>query len=96
MIQRPSEMGTNEFGAWANELCAGLTDDHLKVLRQAAQAAQCALPENAHWAAIRESVKTSDDLEVDDDAVVSVGDGGAFVQAWAWAPAVEDDDGESV
>lgn len=28
----------------------------------------------------------SDDCEIDDDAIVSVSDRGAFVQAWVWVP----------
>lgn len=28
----------------------------------------------------------SDECEIDDDAKVSIGDGGAFVQAWLWVP----------
>lgn len=28
----------------------------------------------------------TDDLKVDDDAVVSTGEGGAWVQAWVWVP----------
>jgi hypothetical protein len=26
----------------------------------------------------------SDEIEIDDDAIVSVGEGGAFVAAWVW------------
>ena len=32
----------------------------------------------------RDSVQTNDELEVDDNAVVSQTDNGAFVQAWVW------------
>lgn len=32
----------------------------------------------------------SDDVEVDDDAMVSKGDGGSFVQAWLWVPEIAD------
>ena len=31
--------------------------------------------------------RTGDDLEVDDDPLVSIGDDGAFVSAWLWVPA---------
>ncbi|WJR66398.1 hypothetical protein QTA58_19595 [Neorhizobium sp. CSC1952] len=33
-----------------------------------------------------DAVATSDDLEVDPDAVVSRGDDGAFVMSWTWVP----------
>jgi hypothetical protein len=33
----------------------------------------------------------SDDIEIDDDAKVSEGDAGAFVQAWVWVPRPEQD-----
>lgn len=29
---------------------------------------------------------SDDDIEIDDDALVSEGDGGAWVQAWVWVP----------
>lgn len=32
------------------------------------------------------AARSSGDIEVDDDAKVSDGDGGAFVQAWVWVP----------
>lgn len=30
---------------------------------------------------------SDDNIEIDDDALVSEGDGGAWVQAWVWVPA---------
>lgn len=32
---------------------------------------------------------SDDDFEIDDDPVVSVGIGGAFVSAWIWIPTPE-------
>lgn len=36
----------------------------------------------------------SDDCEIDDNAVVSRGDDGAFVQAWVWVPYPEQENTE--
>ena len=33
------------------------------------------------------SLGSDDNIEIDDDALVSEGDGGAWVQAWVWVPA---------
>lgn len=51
----------------------------------------------ANVQAFRDAVKTSDKLEVDPDAVTSLGDEGAFVMTWAYvtneeAGITEDDD----
>ena len=41
----------------------------------------------AHLNAYRDGVKVRDgELEVDDDAIVSEAEGGAYVQAWVWVP----------
>lgn len=37
----------------------------------------------------------SDEVEIDDDAVISKGDNGVFVQAWLWIDEEEDEDDES-
>ncbi|PZM08840.1 hypothetical protein [Rhizobium tubonense] len=39
---------------------------------------------HADTAAFVRAVATDDDLEVDDDAVISRGDDGAFVMSWSW------------
>lgn len=36
----------------------------------------------------------SDDIEIDDNAIVSRGDDGAFVAAWVWVPFAEDEDSD--
>jgi hypothetical protein len=36
------------------------------------------------------AVSSNDDIEVDDDAAVSVADDGAWVQAWVWVPNIQD------
>ena len=36
---------------------------------------------------------TNDDVQIDDDAKVSVADEGTWVQAWVWVPAKEEQDG---
>jgi hypothetical protein len=36
----------------------------------------------------------SDDCEIDDNAVVSRGDDGAFVQAWVWVRYPDEEDAE--
>ena len=35
---------------------------------------------------------SDDNVEIDDDAKVSVSDSGAFVQAWVWVPAETEED----
>lgn len=36
----------------------------------------------------------SDDIEIDDNAIVSRGDDGAFVAAWVWVRFAEDEDSD--
>lgn len=48
-----------------------------------------------HW--YRDSAKAiygSDDIEIDNDAVVSRGDAGAFVQAWVWVQGGPEDESD--
>lgn len=42
------------------------------------------LAEQPHLNAYRQAVETSDELEVDENAIVSDSDDGAFVMAWVW------------
>lgn len=46
---------------------------------------------NEELIALARAEHGSDDIEIDDNAVVSRGDDGAFVQAWVWVkyPAAE-------
>jgi hypothetical protein len=39
----------------------------------------------------RDRYCTSDDIEIDDDALISVGDTGFWVQAWVYVPTEEGD-----
>lgn len=41
-------------------------------------------PVDPNTSAFLNAVDTDDDLEVDEDAVISRGDDGAFVMSWSW------------
>lgn len=40
------------------------------------------------------AIHASDDVEVDDDPFISVGDGGKWVSAWVWVPNADAEDDE--
>lgn len=67
----------------AREACVGRAEQYEalanKILQHEAEAG------NSVDAAYRNAVETSDELEVDEDAIVSAGaDPGAWVHAWVW------------
>lgn len=56
-----------------------------------ALSAECrASAELIERARARYAVPSDDDIEVDDDARISEGEGGAWVQAWVWVPQCPD------
>ena len=73
---------------FAAMLCANKPGSYASAARRAFQQAEINHPDHAHWAAIRDAadVFTSDELNVDSDAIISKADGesGAWVQAWVW------------
>lgn len=60
---------------------AALGSDHELIKRLKEQFIDS--PEEASYRAAAQA-EVTDELEVDDNAVVSIGDDGAFVMAWVW------------
>lgn len=83
--------------AWMNSGTAPSWDDRLKALIAEGMTSGAALnvfgadqdAREPHLDAYRNAVETSDELEVDGAALVSVSESGAFVHAWVW---VRDED----
>lgn len=54
--------------------------------------AQSAADHRRHTVEAAREQYGSDDIEVDEDAIISEGEDGDFVQAWVWVPREEDGD----
>ncbi|WP_312403771.1 hypothetical protein [Rhizobium sp.] len=56
----------------------------LQTLPEGSLSEKLRAPLDPDTAAFLAAVETDDDLEVDDDAIISRGDDGAFVMSWSW------------